>query len=96
MKYTPGPWEYQESFRDWEGHEIYHANKGIAYTLTDECSIIDEEAAANALLISAAPDLLEALEQCANWAENFTEKTGQELIWLAKVKAAIAKATNTN
>jgi len=45
---------------------------------------------ANAHLISAAPDLLDALEEAANW--DGYDEAGEPAVWLEKAMAAIAKA----
>lgn len=88
-QHTPGPW---------------HLSKGKNYvrklspTLTDapqdynicelNCMVGNPEFEANARLIAAAPDMLEALEEiAANWGN-----PARALKRLASVKAAIAKA----
>lgn len=48
------------------------------------------ECEANARLISAAPDLLEALEEAVQWDSHDSE--GVPALWLEKARAAIAKA----
>lgn len=50
--------------------------------------------AANARLIAAAPDLLEALREVLQWIDDYCETTGFEAVE-RKADAAIAKATAT-
>lgn len=95
-KHTPGPWEAN-------GYHIRQRVTGtrsiaeVAYTgphhtppheYPKSCRLVDE---ANARLIAAAPDLLEALE--AIMGSDIFEWNGSAAFWLQdKVKAAIAKA----
>jgi hypothetical protein len=95
-KHTPGPWEAN-------GYHIRQRVTGtrsiaeVAYTgphhtppheYPKSCRLVDE---ANARLIAAAPDLLEALE--AIMGSDVFEWNGSAAFWLQdKVKAAIAKA----
>ena len=64
-KYTPGPWEVEivESSTD----EVYARIKGVAFTDGIKVGVykkkLSEEAKANARLISAAPELLEACKE---------------------------------
>lgn len=47
----------------------------------------------NARLISAAPELLEALEHAVNWMIGYSEKAGIDMPeWVKQGKTAIAKA----
>ncbi len=62
MKHTPGPWFYDET----SGHEIRNRDIFVAMALDDCPELPYEKAKANALLIAAAPDLLEALRKIAN------------------------------
>ncbi len=95
-KHTPGPWEAN-------GYHIRQRVTGtrsiaeVAYTgphhtpaheYPKSCRLVDE---ANARLIAAAPDLLEALE--AIMGSDVFEWNGSAAFWLQdKVRAAIAKA----
>ena len=58
-KHTPGPWTVGKSDA---GFSIYAGDLLIVDLV---CGITDDEADANASLIAAAPDLLEALHQIA-------------------------------
>ena len=69
MKHTPGPWEVDKETGEITARETV---LGIIYGVDDfpcyEGEDIDEECKANASLVAAAPDLLEAaklaLEKC--------------------------------
>ena len=54
--------------------------------------IANDSGAANARLIAAAPELLEALEAVLRWIDDYCETTGFEAVE-AQADAAIAKAT---
>jgi hypothetical protein len=96
MKHTPGPW-YIDPIK-------VHAN-GNRRIMAEQCTpvaVVPEHLAADARLIAAAPDLLEALkeattalewrwERIANRAEPVHETSIQEAY--NKARAAIAKAT---
>jgi hypothetical protein len=96
-KHTPGPWELSDHFTVYKLNEdrrranifwatVYAGNQHG--TVKTERS----EVAANARLIAAAPDLLEALQAVREWAEGSAENyTGDHPV--AKARAAIAKAT---
>lgn len=100
-QHTPGPWYVGTEFSD-QGRHIY-AEKKVKDSDGDEwnpliaCTDDDERMVnwqANAQLIAAAPDLLEALRVCEGnisslLASNHPKIYGE---WLAVVRAAIAKA----
>ena len=85
MKHTPGPWEAR-------GYSIFEPHKTamtIAVATQHEPNV-----KANARLIAAAPELLEALQAFVEWAECVKEFAGAAPIaTLADARAAIAKAT---
>lgn len=84
-KHTPGPWNVVPVFAGYaiNGYRIYAGDENVARThAVDEG--YDE---ANAALISAAPDLLEALVAVLNYC---VDDEGQPTI--ATARAAIAKA----
>lgn len=97
IKHTPGPWIVTHDGRliEAEYREGYVAS--VSFYDSQFCGPEDEaEAAANAFLIAAAPELLEALKAArsawlaeANSGDGVNEE--QEPI-LAQVDAAIAKA----
>ena len=77
-QHTPGPWT--AAWPDIQAHG------GIVA----ELNTIDERGHADARLISAAPELLEALEQCADWLARSTRIDDREQA--EDARAAIAKA----
>lgn len=93
---TKGPWQFWD--RENPSHALITDEQGSAgiatpilriHSPTGECP---EEMRANARLIAAAPDLLEACEATMVWFE--TLAAGQPMAdMLEKVKAAIRKAT---
>lgn len=83
-QYTPGPWVVDYSHPDWvEGTTIWANDVVIAHAVADQ----HHQTEANARLISAAPDLLAALQKIdANAAESVE--------WIRRVaREAITKAT---
>ena len=107
MKHTPGPWEV-----DKETGEIIARESvlGIIYGADDfPCceEDIDEECRANAYLIAAAPDLLEALEDCCTRMERCRSilqdprcggnpESNWGMLDTQKARAAISKAEGGN
>ena len=91
-KHTPGPWFE----RDGDDYVYGANNRAVALPLADLGNF--KELYANAHLISAAPDLLDALEICVNFGRAYADATDDK--WLrqavlndvAKAEAAIAKA----
>lgn len=88
-KHTPGPWDIEYGNSDSSGggqwYEVGPAKVWYSYRSSDE---EEQRAQANAHLISAAPDLLEALQVIAadsRWL------SGEPTLLMAR--AAIAKAT---
>lgn len=68
--HTPGPWT-QTAHAVQSGYVSYI--KGNADH--DEVAVLysDERQAANALLIAAAPDMLDALHECADLLDNYSD-----------------------
>ena len=98
-QHTPGPWYVGTEFND-QGRHIYAAQK-VRHEDGDEwhpliaCTDDDERLVnwqANAVLIAAAPDLLEALKLAVRQNSHDMLMTGEEL---RKCEAAIAKATRS-
>ena len=92
-KHTPGPWRV--SARANRMIDVLHSNnqKGAITHALCRVQARDswvDEAAANARLIAAAPELLEALK---NMCEGFRILKDSDFPALAKARAAIAKAT---
>ena len=92
VKHTPGPW-MKSTHGGISKYSIWSSSgQHIADTNTTK-SIGFERCAANASLIAAAPDLLEALEDCVAVMDR--ELAGLKVIQpeLSAARAAIAKAT---
>lgn len=96
-QHTPGPWRADIRL----AQTVVVSERGIVADIarhessTTEQSYSDEEIAANARLISAAPELLEALEQIAareNTADGFERPVLDRKQCSAIARAAIAKA----
>ena len=101
--FTPGPWLLRTtptsaglchivSAADWRGAFIFGGGirKGV-----DDALPKAQELAANARLIAAAPDLLEALQNIAEyWNQDQNEAAMADACWHAihTARAAIAKA----
>jgi hypothetical protein len=99
IKHTPGPWAAKKGV-GWYVVRIAHSqddNFAIAVgsnktSLVDAPTGDDAEAEANARLIAAAPDLLEALEMLS-WLEQFCDDGDDDLEGArTAARAAIAKA----
>ena len=96
MKHTPGPWE-----ADFETYPIMVRSQSETWPLVDELGNEEGRAGvfiantgdnkANARLIAAAPDLLEALKDMLDNHEDACTGYGEGAA--DKARAAIAKAT---
>lgn len=92
-KHTPGPWECRPS-----------NEYGWTYEITNKEGNDDTQAEANARLIAAAPDLLEALQSVHQWMDDQADAQSKgghatfDLMMLReqrdKARAAIARATH--
>ena len=86
MKHTPGPWGCIDTSN--HAHD-YRLTKPDGSTLPLHVEANDHsEQRANARLIAAAPDLLEALEDAVS-----TQPADSPIKWVLRARAAIAKAT---
>ena len=81
MSHTPGPWEAMPMPQGSSGMRIFAGNQYLAF-VGDTDHISPSEA--NAALIAAAPDMLDALEY---WMD-----VGDDHKAIDKARAAIAKA----
>ena len=94
--HTPGPWKAEPNFRSsgWFVDQPTGARR-IALVNERDASIERPECEANARLIAAAPELLEALKDVHRFLnEEPTARTLQQKMTIdAVVRAAIAKAT---
>jgi len=94
MKHTPGPWHIWENDPKISNSKDYHARisgkdgfcLAIAYGQTYE------EAEANALLIAAAPDLLEACKAAMLWIDETFDPIDFPTETVIKLEQAIKKA----
>ena len=90
-KHTPGPWTSQ-------GLAIVASDRSFVCRVYPWCADPQDAecAKANARLIAAAPELLEALEETLtagiNWYETATKSDASELGFVVRARAAIAKA----
>ena len=91
-KHTPGPWAYHNTPTPF----IHVAAGGLPicqiYTSTAHGQSMGEQFA-NARLIAAAPELLEALKACAAVCAGETMNKRGLISALEQARAAIAKAT---
>ena len=90
-KHTPAPWTVNPKAKT----NIRHGNLTIANCSSTHDGSREEEEIANAKLIAAAPELLEALEKIADGTEPCTEREAFIFIDIAKsiAREAIKKAT---
>ena len=91
-KHTPGPWE---TYGD-DKSDIRPATKAGKNRIIAQCPGYKTERQANARLIAAAPELLEALQSLygmGEWQRTITEEMGSTVgRAYAKARAAIQKA----
>lgn len=70
-KHTPGPWELMHTSDDWiriGGNRLDKGGRFVADCCNGATETLSEDVA-NAHLIAAAPELLEALDKSAKWIE---------------------------
>ena len=94
-KYTPGPWNFQPCDEYVNCFDVLCEEDYYVATTHDGVRG-DKNAGANARLIAAAPDLLEALQNIAeHWNQDQNEAAMADACWHAihTARAAIAKAT---
>lgn len=84
---TPGPWAYRPTNN---GHMVAGAKPGYLAEVRDCGSGCVK---ANARLIAAAPELLEALRDVIGWVPGAIWHTGEPTESVNRARAAIAKAT---
>ena len=90
-KHTPGPWKTRKGFFS-DAVEIYKPKHLMKPFIPTEIAIIRSEGPegeANARLISAAPELLEALQAFVKYADDVNDDSPE----FDRARAAIAKAT---
>jgi len=101
-KHTPGPWKARQHHSDEARFEVYPVRDvgfGVPSEIADvtahyanEFSTEIVEARANAWLIAAAPELLEAARKSLNYIENTENELGITLTSGDALRSAIAKA----
>lgn len=94
MKHTPGPWRARRNNAFWEINPINAGDDGIPFSVGDVCSSAPNNPdgglqEANARLIAAAPEMLEALKEILDCANGLIDE--REILNIATT--AIAKAT---
>jgi len=92
-KHTPSPWYTDTAGQGDITVTSTHDKHGSDQDVCEVYGASDEEQAANAALIAAAPDLLAALEACMDMKE-WDDSNGPEAAAYDRASAAIAKATN--
>lgn len=86
-RHTPGPWTVDEPHQIWSEK----AREYVAITQVEDFETLPrDQVEANARLIAAAPELLDALEECLSCEFAVTDKQA-----IAKARVAIAKATGS-
>lgn len=94
MSHTPGPWFNDEYFVRVIKPEREYLGAGAAETICEmQSSVSPEETCYNQILIAAAPDLLEAVQECMRRFKHF-EFYEDEASSICKIlRPVIAKAT---
>ncbi len=100
MKHTKGPWKVAPLESDpYENIRVVaENNRGVCELWQDDAPVPDYNATqhANARLIAAAPEMLEALIKVMSWVDNWSPEFTEEDEWAEDeiaARAAIAKAT---
>lgn len=88
MKHTPGPWTVDDSVPD---EAVYVMCPSGTIANVGPCGTPDDEDKANARLIAAAPDLLEALKNTLCYLEADSDDDTEREDY-AQANAALAKA----
>ncbi|MED5545748.1 MAG: hypothetical protein VYD90_10905 [Pseudomonadota bacterium] len=89
VKHTPGPWYVEDGEKGvWVNSDAL-ASKGIA-VVVNYCG--DEARRANAQLLAAAPELLEALEEAELHLRDFANVLSYDPVEADEARVAIAKA----
>ena len=92
--HTPGPWSFARVLYGRGKRRCIEAPNGGTVAWATTQSVQATQAEANARLIAAAPDLLEALEETLALALNAFSTTDPYVAGVvAKARAAIQKAT---
>ena len=96
-KHTPGPWHFTEGGSQKKGDYYAHIGAETSMTILASMNEHHPAAGANARLIAAAPEMLEALVTALPYIEAAEEEEAYKPGAVAKVtkqvRAAIARAT---
>ena len=96
-KHTPGPWatDLPEHEMPYQDIRIKAGRRDIYLLWIDDAPVEDynTEQLANARLIAAAPELLEAVRTLAGMAESFSDELHKDHPDVTAARAAISKAT---
>lgn len=93
-KYTKGPWKFHANGDANDYSLLTDGNKWVI-GFHQNGEKMDEEQIANAKLIAAAPELLEALKELHDWVCSLSDWSGGTTLDpdIEKVRKAIEKAT---
>lgn len=93
IKHTPGPWKCEPRPDEWDDDDpaFYITHPA---TQCPDTTIVNLDNEADARLIAAAPDLLEALERSLSWLSSYPG--GNALNCYNQARAAISKARGEN
>lgn len=75
MTYTKGPWVI-DRWSDKQGSKGISIKSAAGLHIANMVMQLDDAEPANARLIAAAPDLMEALKNLLSWSERITEFHG--------------------
>lgn len=89
--HTPGPWSYWSGYNPYDKIEAQVTAEGGDIVIASYNHLI-EQGEANAQIMAAAPDLLEATELVSAALAKFICPSDIEFSALVKMRAAIAKA----
>jgi len=90
--HTPGPWEINPIWSNEQGIEIHNTETTIANVQSFRKPFNEEEMNANAKLIAAAPEMLEALVEAKRMYEAIEPAGGWQGVY-EEIKSAIKQAT---
>lgn len=91
-KHTPGPWRVEET--DDSGQAIVRGEYiEICTCWHHSVGLVEQEMWANARLIAAAPELLEAVKDAHDWLAAFRDPPPEMQETLTKLRKTLVKAT---
>ncbi len=94
IKHTPGPWTVTDNTTQGVGHQLRVDSNDGAIADCGRNPFVDDEMRANARLIAATPELLEACKAAMLWAKTPGNHGGNPYChnFMGLIEAAIAKA----